>query len=1835
VPYFNDSLAQPGPYGEKIAVTKADWNPVTKVLTIWAINDGLNAVQVYVGGLPMTWSAGKGRWEYEISQPFYIPQVELSSNAQPVPGKKTALVKNTKDHLVILKAEWNKANSGSELYVEAENTTSTILWADYATNTNVQLSNVGGNTWSLIAPAANMPYQVRIHSNNYGDITTLVQDISSHWPPPKTGTITQGSTASSWDLAQNPDRLRVNVQVGTDGRMPKMRLNGSGAYVDIACTWVSPNYRCQVADNTLITKGYDPYVVIYTGASPGEGSVLTYKINNWGVTQSPLLAMTNIPPTAVADTYDLAMGTTGAQSFAVMANDTDTDAGTLTLVEVGSPSHGGTALITGTTISYTPAAGYKGAERFTYTISDGTDTATALVTVFNDDGIDDPPVAVNDVVTGILKGSTGNIIDVLANDYDHDFGDAITITSVSAASSDGTVEIVEGGHALVLSYSPQSLFTGLEVFTYTIRDALGNTSTASVTATVVLGPSNHTTFVAGHENCVICHDGSAGTSTTTPVDPNDNLIHDACTTCHQEDGTLLTVAQANNPATAAEVVAMNASGDCTGCHGQYFSMHKAINHVNRVAGGSSCNSCHPEAAGSVNGVPTDPADNKKHDSCFACHAPNGLLRSVVTIPVAELNAWQNVYSAVPTATSGNTGTTITPFTVGTGYNRLFMVAVAMENGTATATSTVSVTYGGTTLTPINKTGAARDHVWLGYLNEAQLKALEALNSAPKQLTVNWSITGTNNVTGVHVKWGSYTGCDQTLPITATSHAANYNGATSPSVTFGAAIAYQAYGKTVYAAANGATTADVTTPPTGFGATSLALEQTSGFSSKVGQQTPTPEASGSYLSTTAVTFSGTTTQTGLVVAALNPVANQVIPTNVINISAGDCENCHGPYFPNHKVQNHSVKVGGDPACITCHTATAGTASTVPVDGIPGNLVHDACTSCHDSATGYLRTPYGKASAMPSGGGGCQACHVNYFDQHLHNHDVSHAVGTDLSQAAPGAPCRNCHDDAGLGKGTLALTSWNAIGLEHDVDGNKDGAGACGTCHSYDGAKATPLAATQSAIATGTAVKCLTCHTDKGSPATHSGTVHAFTFAGNCANCHAGADTVAVAHKGNCGGCHVDPYGGSELKGLALGKTSSSSCTDCHTDKATSFFNHAVAHDTVVAGDASCTNCHSATAGTATTIPLSTIDHKVHDQCASCHVEATGVLRSPWGTAQAMTAGTCVTCHGAYMPNHTHSHTVTQTATDLAQAEPGQLCSNCHLPTPLGLTSWESVFAEHLSDCNKCHASARSEVTTAIAAKANPTTCLNCHSAKATPATHGGHGVDFGKDATCTTTCHTGASVLLNIHGNGTAATCTICHAGTPGRDNEKTGDAANGSDGNATLANGTAADGTWATTTCLTCHPPATFPTGGIHHDTSPAATNNCTLQCHTASNHSTLVNATGTTCLTCHAAAAGTATGAPVDMGNGRIHDACRTCHTFDASKKGVLVAATNKRGVTIMPAGGTASNDGGGLCTACHTTSSATIHHANAHTVIGECEYCHTDPRHTSGGSATFLEAAPLGGIPKHLPCEECHVTPKRGATVNGWTATAGQMTIYAFNEGSSHSTTDYSSDFSRTVAHSGGHVISNTVGQINNWGICFSCHGSGTAAQVNVFHAKPTTITATNLSCGTNGNLRYAPGREAQNTMANFDFFASTFRPASTRPGGSGSCKVAGDWTGAVKYGSTIFTATDLLVPDPWSTATNTLPMFAAQTAITTTTPSADNVKVTAATWNGTNLVVTATNSSGCTALTASYNGNNQAFSGTGICTATFGTGVVYTSSVPTLNVTTTNAEGLGVSGYRITVP
>jgi VCBS repeat-containing protein len=86
-------------------------------------------------------------------------------------------------------------------------------------------------------------------------------------------------------------------------------------------------------------------------------------------------------PLAVADNADAAQNDPPvATSIDVLANDTDVDGDTLTITAVSLPDHG-TAAIAGGSIEYTPVVGYGGHDSFSYTISDGTLTASAIVDV--------------------------------------------------------------------------------------------------------------------------------------------------------------------------------------------------------------------------------------------------------------------------------------------------------------------------------------------------------------------------------------------------------------------------------------------------------------------------------------------------------------------------------------------------------------------------------------------------------------------------------------------------------------------------------------------------------------------------------------------------------------------------------------------------------------------------------------------------------------------------------------------------------------------------------------------------------------------------------------------------------------------------------------------------------------------------------------------------------------------------------------------------------------------------------------------------------------------------------------------------------------------------------------------------------------------------------------------------------------------------------------------------------------------------------------------------------------------------------------------------------------
>lgn len=194
------------------------------------------------------------------------------------------------------------------------------------------------------------------------------------------------------------------------------------------------------------------------------------------------ITVTPLPNRLPIAVDDIATTTTGAPvSIAVLANDGDPDGDALAITAVTQPPGGSVTFAAGG-VTYTPATGFAGIDRFSYTIGDGRGgSATATVTVNVTAAPNTPPVAVDDAATA-APGAPATI-DVLANDSDAD-GDALAISAVTQPTG-GSVAISGG----VLVYTSNAGFTGLDRFTYTIGDGRGGSATANVSVNVSAAPN--------------------------------------------------------------------------------------------------------------------------------------------------------------------------------------------------------------------------------------------------------------------------------------------------------------------------------------------------------------------------------------------------------------------------------------------------------------------------------------------------------------------------------------------------------------------------------------------------------------------------------------------------------------------------------------------------------------------------------------------------------------------------------------------------------------------------------------------------------------------------------------------------------------------------------------------------------------------------------------------------------------------------------------------------------------------------------------------------------------------------------------------------------------------------------------------------------------------------------------------------------------------------------------------------------------------------------------------------------------------------------------------------
>ncbi|MGX6603701.1 Ig-like domain-containing protein [Micromonosporaceae bacterium Da 78-11] len=181
----------------------------------------------------------------------------------------------------------------------------------------------------------------------------------------------------------------------------------------------------------------------------------------------------------------------------------------LTLTDVTKPDHG-TATLSGGAVTFTPAAGFSGIVKFSYSAADADGnktTATVTVTVGT------PPVVPVKAVTA--KPGTALTVKLPVTDKN---GKKITVISVGKPKHGTAVLNADG----TVTYTAADGFAGMDSFAYQVRDADGNVAAASVQVTVT-GPNK---APAAHNDAVTVDAG--GSLVVKPLvndlDPNEDPI---------------------------------------------------------------------------------------------------------------------------------------------------------------------------------------------------------------------------------------------------------------------------------------------------------------------------------------------------------------------------------------------------------------------------------------------------------------------------------------------------------------------------------------------------------------------------------------------------------------------------------------------------------------------------------------------------------------------------------------------------------------------------------------------------------------------------------------------------------------------------------------------------------------------------------------------------------------------------------------------------------------------------------------------------------------------------------------------------------------------------------------------------------------------------------------------------------------------------------------------------------------------------------------------------------------------------------------------------------------
>jgi VCBS repeat-containing protein len=271
----------------------------------------------------------------------------------------------------------------------------------YSTNEDTTLTVAAPGVLSNDTDAEHNPLTAALVNGPTHGALTLNADGSFTYTPASNYNGTDSFTYKANDANADSNVATVSITVNAINDAPVAANNAYSTNEDATLSIAAPGVLANDSDvdgnslTAVLVNGPSHGSLTlnsngsfnYTPAANYNGSdSFAYKAND-GTTDSNVATVTitvnavNDAPVANPDSATIAKNTSGV--IYVLANDSDVEGDTLTVVSFTQPAHGTVAYSSkNKNFRYTPAKGFTGTDTFTYTISDGHGgTATGTVTV--------------------------------------------------------------------------------------------------------------------------------------------------------------------------------------------------------------------------------------------------------------------------------------------------------------------------------------------------------------------------------------------------------------------------------------------------------------------------------------------------------------------------------------------------------------------------------------------------------------------------------------------------------------------------------------------------------------------------------------------------------------------------------------------------------------------------------------------------------------------------------------------------------------------------------------------------------------------------------------------------------------------------------------------------------------------------------------------------------------------------------------------------------------------------------------------------------------------------------------------------------------------------------------------------------------------------------------------------------------------------------------------------------------------------------------------------------------------------------------------------------------